>query len=378
MDIIRRDDLKRLSTEGPGACVSLFLPTHRAGTETAQDRIRLKNLLTEADERLRSFGMRSPEAAELLAPAVVLLDDPVFWRHQAEGLVVFVRPGSFRAFRLPQRFPELVAVGNRFHVKPLLPYFAADGHFFVLALSQNEIRLLEGSRYSVDEVELGDVPANLADALRYEDPERELLLHVIGGGRSGRAVFHGHGAGDELDKERLSRFFRQVDRGLGEILRGERSPIVLAGVEYATVIFREVSAYPELAEGLIAGSPDDLSNEELHARAWAIVEPQFRSGLQADLERFRELDGTGRTSRELVGALSAALTGQVAVLFASADEERWGTVTDNDVQIHESARPGDEDLLDRAVVAAIATGARVHVLPGEVLPAAPIAAILRY
>jgi hypothetical protein len=378
MDVVLADDLKRLATAGPGPCVSLFLPTHRAGTETVQDPIRLKNLLTEADDRLRSLGLRSPEAAELLAPAAALLDEPTFWRYQADGLAIFLRPQSFRAFRLPLRFPELASVGDRFHVKPLLPYFAADGHFFVLALSQNEIRLLEGSRHQVDEVELGEVPASLADALRYEDPERELLFHVIGGGTGARAVFHGHGAGDEFDKERLGRFFREVDRGLGDILGSEHAPLVLAGVQYATAIYREVSTYPELTDQVIAGNPDHLRPEELHAAAWAIIEPRFRAGLAADLARFRELDGTGRTSRAVADALSAVWAGRVAVLFASADEERWGTVTEDGIQVHDDAQPGDEDLLNGAVVAAIGTGARIHVLPSEELPAAPIAAILRY
>ncbi len=378
MDIIRSIDLRRLSTAGPGPCISLFLPTQRAGAEAGQGRIRLKNLLTEAGRRLRSLGLRSPEAAELLSPAVALLKDPIFWKHQADGLAIFLRPGSFQAYRLPLRFPELAAVGDRFHVKPLLQYFASDGHFFVLALSQNEIRLLEGSRHTVDEVELRDLPVNLADALRYEDPERELLFHVIGGGTGGRAIFHGHGVGEELEKERLGRFLRAVDRGLRSLLGGERSPLVLAGVEYATAIYRDVSSYPELAEEVIAGSPDDLPADDLHARAWAILEPRFRARLDADLERFRELEGTGRTSLDLVEIISAARTGRLAVLFVAVDEERWGIVSEGGIEIHEHARPGDEDLLDRAVVAAIATGARIHVLPdGELLPS-PIAAILRY
>lgn len=37
-------------------------------------------------------------------------------------------------------------VDDRFHVTPLLPLLAGDGHFFVLALSQNQIGLLEGTR----------------------------------------------------------------------------------------------------------------------------------------------------------------------------------------------------------------------------------------
>jgi hypothetical protein len=47
----------------------------------------------------------------------------------------------------------LVIVSERFHVKPLLPLLSGDGRFYVLALSQNEIRLLQGTRYSVEQVD---------------------------------------------------------------------------------------------------------------------------------------------------------------------------------------------------------------------------------
>lgn len=372
------EDVEQLASPGTGPRVSIFLPTHRMGPETAQDPIRLTNLLSQADEDLRALGLRRSDASELLGAAAALLDQPVFWRYQAEGLAIFVGPGSFRALRLPLAFAELVTVSERFHVKPLLPYFAADGHFFVLALSQNRIRLLEGSPHSIDEVELSEVPASLADALHYDDPERELLYHVVGGGRGGRAVFHGHGAGGEIDRERLVGFLREIDRGLSEILRGEHAPLVLAGVQYETALYRELSSYSELEAETVAGNPDDLRPDQLHERAWALVEPRFRAELETDLARFGELDGTGRTMRELVDVLPAARHGRVATLFAAADQERWGLVTDEGIEVHGDARPGDEDLVDAAVLEALRTDARVHVLPGETNPASPVAAILRY
>jgi hypothetical protein len=379
VDVLHRDDLERLASATPGPCVSIYLPTHRAGAEIEQDPIRLKNLLDGAEEQLRSLGVRSKgEMGEPLGRARTLVDERSFWRYQADGLAIFLRPGEFRALRLPVRFDELVNVADRFHVKPLLPYFASDGRFFVLALSQNQVRLLEGSRHAVDDVELGDAPESLAEAMHYDDPERELLLHVSGGGPGGRAIFHGHGAGDEVDKERLGRFFRDVDRGLLEILRGDRVPIVLAGVEYATAIYRDVSSYPELEHEVVAGNPDRLSAEELHERAWAIVEPRFRATLEADLARFRELDGTGLTARELVEVIAAAGAGRAEAVFAARDEERWGSVSDGDVRVHDQRELGDEDLIDAAVVAGLRTGARIHVLPAGEMPAAPTAAILRY
>ena len=378
MDIMRPHELERLTASAHVPSASLFMPTHRAGAGTAQDPIRFKNLLTRADGALRALGMRTPEASELLAPARDLLGHPSFWSHQAEGLAVFASAASFKAVRLPLTVPERAVVGARFHVKPLLPYFSVDGHFFVLAISQNQIRLLEGSRDAFDEVDLGEVPTSLAEALHHEDPERELQLHVAGGGPAGRAIFHGHGAGAEIDKERLDRYFREVDRGVGQILRGEQAPVVLAGVGYATARYRELSAMGSIMSEAIAGNPDELRLDQLHERASAIVEPTFRSALRADLDRFSELDGTGLTATGVIETLTAAEQGRVAVLFAAADQERWGSTEDGAMVIRDEPLPGDEDLIDAAVVAALRTDARVHVLKSEALPAAPAAAILRY
>ena len=42
-------------------CVSLFVPTHRAGPETRQDPIRLENLIKDAQSRLIALGAKTGE-----------------------------------------------------------------------------------------------------------------------------------------------------------------------------------------------------------------------------------------------------------------------------------------------------------------------------
>ncbi|HET9311073.1 MAG TPA: hypothetical protein VFP41_07610 [Actinomycetota bacterium] len=380
MDHIDRNDLQRLVAVSPetGPRTSIYLPTNRSGADTTQDAIRLKNLLRDAATTLGAMGWRAPEVTAYLERAAALLQDPIFWRHQVDGLAVFVGPGDFRAFRLPLRFDEHAIVGDRYHVKPLLPYFAADGHFFVLAMSQNRVRLLEGSRHSVDELELQQVPTSLAEALRYDDMERELLLHVAGRSPASPAIFHGHGAGGEVDKERLDRFLGQVDRGIVEILRGDHAHVVLAGVGYVTARYRALSSLVTIERQTIEGNPDELRAEELHERAWDIVEPRMQDDINADLARFAELDGTGRTSSDLAEILPAATQGRIDVLFAAQDIERWGRASVEPLGIHDEPLPGDEDLVDAAVVEALRTNARVHVLPASSLPGEAVAAIMRH
>jgi Bacterial archaeo-eukaryotic release factor family 3 len=272
---------------------------------------------------------------------------------------------------------------NRFHVKPLLALLAAGHRFYVLALSQNQVRLLEGTPHGVQEAELTDVPRSLGDALKYDDLEKELGLHVAGrGGPGARAVFHGHGAGGEVDKALVERFLRQVDDGLREVLKAETAPLVLAGVDYEQAMFRQLTRYPHVLGQGIGGNPEQLRPAELRERAWAIVEPVFaRARLQA-AERYEKAAGRGQGAAGAVAeVVRAALQGRVDTLLVAVGEQRWGTVDPQalGVRIHDQRQPGDEDLLDRAAMHTLLTSGTVFAVPPQQVPGpGPAAALLRY
>lgn len=382
MDLLTLEELKALVGQNIGACASLFMPTHRAGAETRQDPIRFKNLLGQAEEGLRALGLRSPQARELLEPARKLLTDSAFWRHQSDGLAVFAAANLFRFYRLPLDFAELAVVGERCHVKPLLPLFMGDGHFFVLALSQNQVRLLEGTRHSVDEIDLEGIPTSLVEALG-EDREKQLQFHTRtqAPGTGGRAAgFHGHDPADEA-KGRVLRYFRQVNKGLGQVLRDERAPLVLAGVDYLLPLYKEANTYPHLLEQGITGSPEALAPAELHGRAWEIVQPRFLEAKQAARARYQELVGTGRTSTTVKEVVLAACHGQVEVLFVAVGIQQWGRFVPetNTVHVSEEPVPGDEELLDLAAIQTVFNGGTVYAVESEKVPGgAPLAAIFRF
>jgi hypothetical protein len=161
VDVLSRNDLEMLVQHPRSPCVSLYMPTHRSGPETQQDPIRLKNLIRQAEQRLVGTGMRRRDASEILQPARRLLEDEAFWRHQSAGLALFLRTEWFRWYRLPLTFEELVVVSDRFHVSPVLPLLTGDGRFFVLALSENEARLLAGTRFNVQVVNVPGLPAGV-------------------------------------------------------------------------------------------------------------------------------------------------------------------------------------------------------------------------
>jgi hypothetical protein len=322
----------------------------------------------------------------MLSPALGLVKDSWYWQHQCEGLALFATPGDFHSYRLPLEFEELVVVGNRFHLKPLLPMLTCDGSFYVLALSQGSIRLLHGTRNTVGEVELKGVPRSLDEALRYDEFERSLQLHTAttpaAGGAARGTIFHGQGAGaDEAKlKKYILRFFHQLDKAVCECLAGERAPLVLAGVEFIRALYREADHYQHLADEDIDGNPNRLSAEELHRRGWETVAPLFEKCRREAVDRYNRLVGSGdnRAASDIESIVPAAYYRRIETLFVPIGQRFWGFFNpqDNEVQVDSERKPGDEDLLNFALIHTLRNKGTVYAVPPKEMPAgAAIAAM---
>jgi hypothetical protein len=383
MRLLGRAELRSLVESPEDISVSLFMPTQRIG-DVEQGSIRFKNLLRTAEEKLLVMGLRASDAAGLLEEARALVDDTFFWHHQADGLALFVSKETFTYFRLPYRLEETVVVANRFHLSPLLPMFAADGVFYVLAISQNKVRLMQCSRDGAREVTPDSLPGSMADVLQYDEVSRNLQFRSgpsQGASGRGTAMYHGHGEGKDEAKDNIVRYLREVDHGLRETLKDEQAPLILAGVGYLRALYGEVSTYAHLLSEGVDGNPDTLSPAEIQSRAWPLVETHFTREREIALGRYGEGSARGLTSTRLQDVLLAAADGRVAVLFVAMGEDVWGQFSPSErtVEIHAEYEPGDENLADTVVERGLLTGAAVHVLSRVDVPnGGPVAALLRY
>ena len=381
IDVVSRDALRRLVKTQRQHCVSVYLPTHRAGPELPQDQIRLKNLLAKARDELVSSGMRGPDADDLLAPARALHASAHFWAELGDGLALFLSDEGMRTFRLPNPVEELVVVADAFHLKPLVAVVATGQTFYVLALSQNKVRLLQGGRHGVSELQLGDIPESLSEALWFDDRERQLQNHGAGRAGQGRvtATFHGHAMDKDSSEEDLVRFLGAVDAGVREVIGDRRAPLVLAGVGYLLPLYRRVSHYHPIVEGGITGNPDQLTPAELHTLALPLLEPWFTQDRRRAAEAF--LAGTRPTVRTVEGAIVAAHQGRVESIFVPVGSHRWGSFDPEIMTVDERGerRPGDRDLLDVAAIFTLMNGGGVFAVEPSALPSNdPIAAVLRF
>jgi hypothetical protein len=377
-----RKALEELLEPHPAPCLSIHLPTHRFGPEASEDRARLKDLLSRAEQGLAAEGLATGEARELTAPLRRLLEDPHAWQGGREGLALFAAPGYSGIYSVNAPLTERVEIGPRFLVAPLVPGLSPVERLYVVALSRNQVRVLEvtpGEAYRLDPPGL---PATLEEALGYDDFAAEVRHHSVNTSGRGRttAIFHGRGgAHQDHVKEDLYIYFRRVADAVGA-LPDRHAPLVLMAVEEYLPGFRGALHDHRPVLG-IPGNPDHRTEKELAAAAREAVDEWSRRQTAGALIRWHEMGERERVSTDPVAIVAAADQGRVDTLFVVPGVPRWGTYEPDlgRVTLRSEREPGDDDLVDLAVSRSLAQGGDViPVDPAAAPHGAPLAAIFRY
>lgn len=369
-------------------CLSLYLPTHRYGAEARENPAQLRRLLRVAATRLGELAVAPGVSDEILAPARRWLEGADNWRHPGAGLALFAAPGFFRVFTLDLVPVEAVGVESRFRLRPLLGLLERRQRFYLLALSAHHVRVLEatleGGYLAVHRLAPPHLPANMAEALGPMVHDSETQMHSASNPKLGGApgLVHRHGERDqEHHKRDLLAYFWVVARALRDALADREAPLVLAAVEEHLPIYRAASRDRRLVDRVVAGNPELESDAELAERALRIVGPQMARQRSSDLRRLAVLAGSRRVERQLPEITRAADQGRVEALFVTAEAEHWGKVdaTTGEARLHSRKRSGDEDLVERAALAAAVRGGAVHVMPSAEMPGpGDVVAVLRY
>ncbi|MDO9593280.1 MAG: hypothetical protein Q7I98_08890 [Erysipelotrichaceae bacterium] len=381
MDTFKKTDLERLLHVEADGCVSIYLPTFKAGPEVQQGPILLKNLLKEAEERLVALGRRRPEVLEQLKPIDKLMRDAEFWKFQSDGLAIFLSPDGLETFRLPVQFEPVVCIDKKFNIRPLMPHLHGDGVFYILALSLNDVRFFKASKHEIEEFNIEALPVNLDQALNM-DKSQGATLNRAPGFNSG-VPSHGSLELSEFEKTEIRQYFRIIDRALSKTLKTSTRPLVIACIDALFALYKEVNVYAKLHTECISGNPETLSPAQLHAKAWPIVESYFTSSLYTSREKFEMLNGqkSPLASTKLEDIFFAAQGRRVESLMISKAASQWGSfdLEKNNLVTSDTPQENDRDLINALVTPAILSGAEVYFLNLEEMPdEEPLAAVFRY
>jgi hypothetical protein len=383
METLQRSDLPTLVEDhGEDYAVSIYL-TPQVGADSRQNPVRLKNLLRSAEEKLLSMGMRSADAQQLLAPAINLVEPAADWGQFGRGIAVFAGQTGIHCFNVPNSCRERCEVAKTFYVMPLVQSLAEQRSYYVLAVSQNQVRLLHGIQNEMHEVEVAGLPLDRASSVLLEDREKTLQAHLGQSQVPGRGdlMYHGHGGAPDASKHEIAEFLRAIDRVVAKYLRDKTEPLLFAGVEFLFPKYQQANTYPRLLPTSITGNPELWSLDEFRQKAWPLVEPLIESRRLEELARYGNLISQERTADRLEDILVAADLGAIETLFVDPSVERRGVFTagTSTVRIDDPPRPESEDLINLAAVLVLRSSGTVEPLASSDIPGDDeIAAILRY
>ena len=377
---ISLNDLKEIGSAS-APCISILMPVDRAQDQSAQNPIRLKHAMKQAEEALRQWGMEAGRLVNMVEALKAAADD-VRW--DSQGVALYCAPEVCRAFQVDAVLPESVTVGQHFYVKPLIPLLHADQPFYVLALAQKHIRLLRCTEHTSEEVKLTDeTPKTLWEDKDSDQPDHTQDNYSSGGPDVGgmKGVAFTTNTDSEDHFEYLQHFYKHVSEGVTKHLKEEAAPLVIAGVDYETAAFRRVNVYPHLVEESVHGAADGLKGGELHKRALEAVRGWFAMPLKAALARYEQFGGGERSSSHIKDIVKAAYDGRVLELVIAEGAQYMGNFNEatHDVKGHKQPVDGDEDLLNVAALQALLHGGHVFVVPAAQVPhGAPAVATFRY
>ena len=212
-----RKQFEKLAEHKEPFCTSIYIPMFKSGKELNQglSEAYLKSSIKESVLSLKNQGMADKEAELYVEPLKKLLSETDLWRNPVDGLAIFLSTQyGLQYYRLPIRFEVQYYVSDHFLLLPLLAMYEPETSFYLLALSQDHVKLYEGNTFELRNIPISELaPQKLEDTVG-SDYEQKMLQVRSGHMQYEEGSFHGHGEGKDDESKEVKYFFREINKML--------------------------------------------------------------------------------------------------------------------------------------------------------------------
>ena len=373
-------DLKPI-LDVPGPCVTLYMAmSEGTANQTAKtNELEWRELIRQIEPKVQELGSAGRELIEPLRDFDSIRPEG---SQEGKSIAVFRSPDVFRVSWLDSRVDSTAVAGPHFFVRPMLRELTGEKTFYLLALSQKNVRLLRCTMHSSEEVRFPEATkTSYDDYMSSPKPDHVLDNRASGGPDMGAGgVMFGTAADATKWQDDLAHFYRHIDNGLNQVLRAATEPVVLVGVEYELPIYRSISKFPRLAKEAVQGAPNSLKAGEMHARAIEAIQRCYDHKIDEALAEYDHKVGGGASNR-LKDVVTATHEGRILTLLVSDSLQTTGIYDEatHTVKARQTGSANDEDLVNDAVVQTVLHAGQIFVAPNSKMPnGSPVAAIYRY
>ena len=303
--------LRELAEKTQGPLVSIYLPTHRSSPENKQDALRFKNLLNEGIEKSKKYQDAVDE--DFFKEAERIREDQEFWNKSSEGLAVLIDSERTRVYRLGAKVEERVSVGDRFDILPLLNYYETPNDYYLLDISRDRFSLYSLINGEIRKVDTEDICDKFTDL--YDDKDIESDLNHT---RNTANSLHGHKAKPEEDEKDTQKYYRYLEKELGDFFKEDSLPVILFGTKKNVVLFDDSTdniSFYETIDKPFASIPVNEVVDVLRER----LLPKYIDRIDKRIDGLRTEIARDRGTKDIEEIKKEAHTGKIETLFVSAN-----------------------------------------------------------
>jgi hypothetical protein len=301
------NNLQKLKEVKSDCCVSILLTTHRTPPANEKDDIVLKNLVREAETRLKAECDR--ENAKIITEKINQLASQIDYRYNLEGLALFVSQETAEYIRVPINIKNHVVIGNNFATRDLVRALEEDPNYFILVLSREKARLIQAWA----DKETREVKDGFPKENSYTVP----------------------GEGELINKETslVLDFFTHVDEELNQLQKDEDLPVFICTDEPNYAEYMQVARRKETISGFIPGNKDSENARDIIDDVWPVVKKWNEEKNQQKLTELSNAVGAQLFLTDFTQIWRAIQEGRGRTLFVKKGYYQPANLNNNVIQL---------------------------------------------
>lgn len=297
-DDMKKETMEKLAAVKDEICVTITLNTHRTKPDYLKDRIVLKNLCREAENRVIEETGKRP-AARLLSKLAAIPEE-IDYSLSLDSLHLFLSNSMTEIVRSSwPAHADTVMVSDHFALRPLIYAVTRTEEYMILLLSQGGVQLFYAINDKITEevrneqFPFGENPHFHTDRAKLSNPE--------------------------LVDNMVREFLNKIDKAVMKIWQKTGLDCVVISTEDNFSRLLQVADKPEIYAGYARINYNNTAGHFITKQAWDLIKKQHKERVSAALKETKEAVAAGRVITDLQEVYSAAKAGRGDLLITHYD-----------------------------------------------------------